>query len=105
MEGFTLPAVALDRRTLPLPSVAIEERPPFAFDRRTPPPSFQTSLYRFGVKMGAFELTVVEGGNRNIRRVNTSNFGDDRIEMGPTWIHGVVCPYHLKVKYFLLKCY
>ncbi|KAL8260979.1 hypothetical protein R6Q59_025028 [Mikania micrantha] len=53
-------------------------------------------LIQIWCQKGAFELTVVEGGNRNIGRVNTSDFGDDRIDMGPTWIHGVVYPYHLK---------
>ncbi|KAK7329696.1 hypothetical protein VNO77_23871 [Canavalia gladiata] len=36
-----------------------------------------------------FELCVVEGGNRIGGRINTSEFGGDRIEMGATWIHGI----------------
>ncbi|KAK9071222.1 hypothetical protein SSX86_009790 [Deinandra increscens subsp. villosa] len=46
-------------------------------------------LYKSGVKKGAFELCVVEGGNRIGGRINTSEFGGDRIEMGATWIHGI----------------
>lgn len=37
----------------------------------------------------AFELVVVEGGSRIGGRINTSEFGGDRIEMGATWIHGI----------------
>lgn len=37
-----------------------------------------------------FELCVVEGGSRIGGRINTSQFGGDRIEMGATWIHGIV---------------
>ncbi|XP_062091028.1 probable polyamine oxidase 5 [Humulus lupulus] len=37
----------------------------------------------------SFELTVVEGGSRIGGRINTSEFGGDRIEMGATWIHGI----------------
>ncbi|KAI4344511.1 hypothetical protein L6164_011728 [Bauhinia variegata] len=36
-----------------------------------------------------FELCVVEGGTRIGGRINTSQFGGDRIEMGATWIHGI----------------
>ncbi|GAB4853795.1 hypothetical protein Ancab_017989 [Ancistrocladus abbreviatus] len=36
-----------------------------------------------------FELSVVEGGARIGGRINTSEFGRDRIEMGATWIHGI----------------
>ncbi|XP_049360107.1 probable polyamine oxidase 5 [Solanum verrucosum] len=35
------------------------------------------------------DLCVVEGGNRIGGRINTSEFGGDRIEMGATWIHGI----------------
>ena len=42
-----------------------------------------------------FELYVVEGGNRIGGRINTSQFGGDQIEMGATWIHGIVgSPIH-----------
>lgn len=37
----------------------------------------------------SFELCVVEGGTRIGGRINTSEFGGDRIEMGATWIHGI----------------
>ncbi|KAF5776210.1 putative non-specific polyamine oxidase [Helianthus annuus] len=46
-------------------------------------------LYKSGVLKGAFEVCVVEGGNRIGGRINTSEFGGDRIEMGATWIHGI----------------
>ncbi|KAG2712895.1 hypothetical protein I3760_04G147700 [Carya illinoinensis] len=36
-----------------------------------------------------FDLCVVEGGRRIGGRINTSEFGGDRIEMGATWIHGI----------------
>lgn len=36
-----------------------------------------------------FEVVVVEGGTRVGGRINTSEFGGDRIEMGATWIHGI----------------
>ncbi|XP_022756438.1 probable polyamine oxidase 5 [Durio zibethinus] len=36
-----------------------------------------------------FDLFVVEGGTRIGGRINTSEFGGDRIEMGATWIHGI----------------
>lgn len=35
------------------------------------------------------DLCVVEGGNRIGGRINTSEFGGDRIELGATWIHGI----------------
>ncbi|KMS95559.1 hypothetical protein BVRB_007050 [Beta vulgaris subsp. vulgaris] len=41
-----------------------------------------------GVKE-SFELCVVEGGQRIGGRINTTEFGGDRIEMGATWIHGI----------------
>ncbi|GMQ07467.1 hypothetical protein CsSME_00051642 [Camellia sinensis var. sinensis] len=37
----------------------------------------------------SFQLCVVEGGPRIGGRINTSEFGGDRIEMGATWIHGI----------------
>ncbi|KAI8008311.1 putative polyamine oxidase 5 [Camellia lanceoleosa] len=37
----------------------------------------------------SFQLCVVEGVTRIGRRINTSEFGGDRIEMGATWIHGI----------------
>ncbi|MCL7042030.1 hypothetical protein MKW94_003762 [Papaver nudicaule] len=37
----------------------------------------------------AFELCIVEGGNRIGGRILTSEIGGDRIEMGATWIHGI----------------
>uniref|UniRef100_A0A2N9EC80 Amine oxidase domain-containing protein n=1 Tax=Fagus sylvatica TaxID=28930 RepID=A0A2N9EC80_FAGSY len=37
----------------------------------------------------SFELCIVEGGTRIGGRINTSEFGGDRIEMGATWIHGI----------------
>ncbi|THG22197.1 hypothetical protein TEA_005534 [Camellia sinensis var. sinensis] len=37
----------------------------------------------------SFKLCVVEGGTRIGGRINTSEFGGDRIEMGATWIHGI----------------
>ncbi|GMH04077.1 hypothetical protein Nepgr_005916 [Nepenthes gracilis] len=36
-----------------------------------------------------FELSVVEGGTRIGGRINTREFGGDRVEMGATWIHGI----------------
>ncbi|KAI4376535.1 hypothetical protein MLD38_014285 [Melastoma candidum] len=36
-----------------------------------------------------FEVLVVEAGSRIGGRINTSEFGPDRIELGATWIHGV----------------
>lgn len=46
-------------------------------------------LYTAAVSNGALELCVVEAGNRIGGRINTSEFGGDRIEMGATWIHGI----------------
>lgn len=46
-------------------------------------------LYRSGWAKDLFELCVVEGGTRIGGRINTSEFGGDRIEMGATWIHGI----------------
>nr|XP_043626807.1 probable polyamine oxidase 5 [Erigeron canadensis] len=46
-------------------------------------------LYKSGVKKGAFELCIVEGGNRIGGRIKSCEFGGDRIEMGATWIHGI----------------
>ncbi|KAK9705436.1 hypothetical protein RND81_07G056800 [Saponaria officinalis] len=37
----------------------------------------------------SFDLCVVEGGQRIGGRINTREFGGDRIEMGATWIHGI----------------
>lgn len=45
-------------------------------------------LYTSGCE-DLFELIVVEGGTRIGGRINTSEFGGDRIEMGATWIHGI----------------
>ncbi|KAL8136512.1 hypothetical protein V2J09_002513 [Rumex salicifolius] len=42
-----------------------------------------------------FDLCVVEGGTRIGGRINTSEFCGDRIEMGATWIHGIIgSPVH-----------
>ncbi|KAL7591875.1 hypothetical protein Lser_V15G32851 [Lactuca serriola] len=46
-------------------------------------------LYKSSCSKEAFELCVIEGGNRIGGRINTSEFGGDRIEMGATWIHGI----------------
>ncbi|KAK9072031.1 hypothetical protein SSX86_008463 [Deinandra increscens subsp. villosa] len=46
-------------------------------------------LYRTIGAKGGIELCVIEGGNRIGGRINTSEFGGDRIEMGATWIHGI----------------
>lgn len=46
-------------------------------------------LYTSPGSKESFELCVVEGGNRIGGRINTSEFGGDRIEMGATWIHGI----------------
>lgn len=46
-------------------------------------------LYTTQGSKDLFELCVVEGGNRIGGRINTSEFGGDRIEMGATWIHGI----------------
>ncbi|KVH96991.1 Amine oxidase, partial [Cynara cardunculus var. scolymus] len=52
-------------------------------------------LYKSGVKKGAFKLCVVEGGNRIGGRINTSEFGGDKIKMGATWIHGIAENGHM----------
>ncbi|KAF5743053.1 hypothetical protein HS088_TW09G01115 [Tripterygium wilfordii] len=46
-------------------------------------------LYTCTASKDLFELCVVEGGERIGGRINTSEFGGDRIEMGATWIHGI----------------
>ncbi|KAJ8766911.1 hypothetical protein K2173_011729 [Erythroxylum novogranatense] len=46
-------------------------------------------LYTCTSSRNIFELCVVEGGTRIGGRINTSEFGGDRIEMGATWIHGI----------------
>ncbi|XP_019192409.1 PREDICTED: probable polyamine oxidase 5 [Ipomoea nil] len=46
-------------------------------------------LYRGAGSRGVIEVCVVEGGKRIGGRINTSEFGGDRIEMGATWIHGI----------------
>ncbi|KAL3586224.1 hypothetical protein D5086_013091 [Populus alba] len=46
-------------------------------------------LYTSSSSNDMFELCVVEGGPRIGGRINTSEFGGDRIEMGATWIHGI----------------
>ncbi|KAJ9183820.1 hypothetical protein P3X46_007627 [Hevea brasiliensis] len=46
-------------------------------------------LYTSSSSKDLFELCVVEGGTRIGGRINTSEFGGDRIEMGATWIHGI----------------
>lgn len=46
-------------------------------------------LYSASGSKEVFELCVVEGGSRIGGRINTSEFGGDRIEMGATWIHGI----------------
>ncbi|XVF35019.1 hypothetical protein REPUB_Repub18cG0109000 [Reevesia pubescens] len=46
-------------------------------------------LYTSTSSKDFFELFVVEGGTRIGGRINTSEFGGDRIEMGATWIHGI----------------
>ncbi|KVI01230.1 probable polyamine oxidase 5 [Cynara cardunculus var. scolymus] len=46
-------------------------------------------LYKSSGSKGAFEVCVVEGGDRIGGRIKTSEFGGDRIEMGATWIHGI----------------
>ncbi|GAB4837802.1 hypothetical protein Ancab_027326 [Ancistrocladus abbreviatus] len=46
-------------------------------------------LYTTPASKELFELVVVEGGTRIGGRINTSEFGGDRIEMGATWIHGI----------------
>lgn len=46
-------------------------------------------LYTAAGFKDSFELAVVEGGSRIGGRINTSEFGGDRIELGATWIHGI----------------
>lgn len=46
-------------------------------------------LYRTAGAKESFELCIVEGGQRIGGRINTTEFGGDRIEMGATWIHGI----------------
>lgn len=46
-------------------------------------------LYTTPSSKDLFELCVVEAGTRIGGRINTSEFGGDRIEMGATWIHGI----------------
>nr|XP_043628204.1 probable polyamine oxidase 5 [Erigeron canadensis] len=46
-------------------------------------------LYKSSGSKEAFEICVIEGGNRIGGRIKTSEFGGDRIEMGATWIHGI----------------
>ncbi|KDP33833.1 hypothetical protein JCGZ_07404 [Jatropha curcas] len=46
-------------------------------------------LYTCTSSKDLFELCVVEGGTRIGGRINTSEFGGDKIEMGATWIHGI----------------
>lgn len=46
-------------------------------------------LYTSSGSVDAFELLVVEGGSRIGGRINTSEFGGNRVEMGATWIHGI----------------
>lgn len=46
-------------------------------------------LHSVSASKDLFEVCVVEGGNRIGGRINTSEFGGDRIEMGATWIHGI----------------
>ncbi|XP_056176824.1 probable polyamine oxidase 5 [Syzygium oleosum] len=46
-------------------------------------------LYTCAGSRDLLELCVVEGGTRIGGRINTSEFGGDRIEMGATWIHGI----------------
>jgi spermine oxidase len=46
-------------------------------------------LYTSTASKDLFELIVVEGGTRIGGRINTSEFGGDKIEMGATWIHGI----------------
>ncbi|KAK7329043.1 hypothetical protein VNO77_23188 [Canavalia gladiata] len=46
-------------------------------------------LYTATASKDLFELCVVEAGSRIGGRINTSEFGGDRIEMGATWIHGI----------------
>ncbi|XP_075079655.1 putative polyamine oxidase 5 isoform X2 [Nicotiana tabacum] len=47
-------------------------------------------LYKTAGSKELLEVCVVEGGNRIGGRINTSEFCGDRIEMGATWIHGII---------------
>ncbi|KAE9602458.1 putative non-specific polyamine oxidase [Lupinus albus] len=46
-------------------------------------------LHTMNASKDMFELCVVEGGTRIGGRINTSEFGGDKVEMGATWIHGI----------------
>ncbi|KAI5664699.1 hypothetical protein M9H77_24022 [Catharanthus roseus] len=46
-------------------------------------------LYTCAGSKDLLEISIVEGGTRIGGRINTSEFGGDRIEMGATWIHGI----------------
>ncbi|KAL2938518.1 putative polyamine oxidase 5 [Bienertia sinuspersici] len=46
-------------------------------------------LYKAAGAKEAFEICVVEGGQRIGGRINTTEFGGDKVEMGATWIHGI----------------
>ncbi|KAK1418611.1 hypothetical protein QVD17_27756 [Tagetes erecta] len=46
-------------------------------------------LYKSVAVKERFEVCVIEGGNRIGGRINTSEFGGDRVELGATWIHGI----------------
>ncbi|XP_055824944.1 probable polyamine oxidase 5 [Solanum dulcamara] len=46
-------------------------------------------LYTTAGSKELLDVCVVEGGNRIGGRINTSEFGGERIEMGATWIHGI----------------
>uniref|UniRef100_A0A2P2KEN7 Uncharacterized protein MANES_03G033700 n=1 Tax=Rhizophora mucronata TaxID=61149 RepID=A0A2P2KEN7_RHIMU len=46
-------------------------------------------LYTSNRSRDIFELCVLEAGERIGGRINTSEFGGERIEMGATWIHGI----------------
>ncbi|KAJ8531984.1 hypothetical protein K7X08_011907 [Anisodus acutangulus] len=46
-------------------------------------------LYATAGSKELLDVCVVEGGHRIGGRINTSEFGGDRIEMGATWIHGI----------------
>ncbi|GAA0173513.1 oxidase [Lithospermum erythrorhizon] len=51
--------------------------------------SAANKLFKCAVSKELFELLIVEGGTRIGGRIKTSEFCDDRIEMGATWIHGI----------------
>lgn len=52
-------------------------------------------LYTAPGSQDLFDITVVEGGRRIGGRINTAEFMGERIEMGATWIHGIVgSPIH-----------